>query len=84
MLEDVVDIFEVVGLKKFDISILFDEFLDDVCYMEYCNLVVEFLECLFKNEIKVKFKINVVKKNKFFDFLEVVFNCYKVCVIEMV
>ena len=80
--EDVVDIFEVAGLKKPDISILSDEFLDDVRHMEHRNLAVELLERLLKNEIKAKFKTNVVKKNKFSDLLEAALNRYKARAIE--
>ena len=80
--EDVVDIFEVAGLKKPDISILSDEFLDDVRHMEHRNLAVELLERLLQNEIKAKFRTNVVKKNKFSDLLEAALNRYKARAIE--
>lgn len=80
--EEVVDIFEVAGLKKPDISILSDEFLDDVRHMEHRNLAVELLERLLKNEIKAKFRTNVVKKNKFSDLLEAALNRYKARAIE--
>ena len=80
--EDVVDIFEVAGLKKPDISILSDEFLDDVRHMEHRNLAVELLERLLKNEIKAKFRTNVVKKDKFSDLLEAALNRYKARAIE--
>jgi type I restriction enzyme R subunit len=80
--EDVVDIFEVAGLRKPDISILSDEFLDDVRKMEHRNLAVELLERLLKNEIKAKFRTNVVKKNKFSDLLELALNRYKARAIE--
>ena len=68
--------------KKPDISILSDEFLDDVRHMEHRNLAVELLERLLKNEIKAKFKTNVVKKNKFSDLLEAALNRYKARAIE--
>lgn len=80
--EDVVDIFEVAGLKKPDISILSDEFLDDVRHMEHRNLAVELLERLLQNEIKAKFRTNVVKKHKFSDLLEAALNRYKARAIE--
>ena len=65
-----------------DISILSDESLDDVRKMEHRNLAVELLERLLKNEIKAKFRTNVVKKNKFSDLLELVLNRYKARAIE--
>jgi len=65
-----------------DISILSDESLDDVRKMEHRNLAVELLERLLKNEIKAKFRTNVVKKNKFSDLLELALNRYKARAIE--
>ena len=46
------------------------------------NLAVELLERLLKNEIKAKFRTNVVKKNKFSDLLEAALNRYKARAIE--
>ncbi|WP_027865890.1 type I restriction endonuclease subunit R [Massilia alkalitolerans] len=80
--EDVIDIFEVAGLKKPDLSILSDEFLDGVRHMEHRNLAVELLERLLRNEIKAKFRTNVVKKGKFSDLLEAALNRYRARAIE--
>lgn len=79
---DVLDIFEVAGLKKPDLSILSDEFLEEVRKLEYRNLAVELLERLLKNEIKAKFRTNVVTKNKFSDLLEAALNRYRARSIE--
>lgn len=79
---EVLDIFEVAGLKKPDLSILSDEFLEDVRKMEYRNLAVELLERLLKNEIKAKFRTNVVTKNKFSELLEAALNRYRARSIE--
>ena len=79
---EVLDIFEVAGLKKPDLSILSDEFLEDVRKMEYRNLAVELLERLLKNEIKAKFRTNVVSKNKFSELLEAALNRYRARSIE--
>jgi type I restriction enzyme R subunit len=79
---EVLDIFEVAGLKKPDLSILSDEFLEDVRRMEYRNLAVELLERLLKNEIKAKFRTNVVSKNKFSELLEAALNRYRARAIE--
>ncbi len=80
--DEVVDIFTVAGLKKPDISILSDEFLDDVRHMEHRNLAVELLERLLNNEIKAKFRTNVISKNKFSDMLEAALNRYKSRAVE--
>ena len=63
------DIFELAGLDKPDISILSDEFLDDLVNMPYKNLAVELLEKLLKDSIKSKTKNNVVKEKKYSDRL---------------
>ena len=79
---DVVDIFAVAGLDKPDISILSDEFLADVRGLAYRNLAVELLERLLRNEIKARFRTNVVYKNKFSDLLEAALNRYRARGIE--
>jgi len=68
--EGVEDIFKLAGLDSPDISILSDEFLQDVMKMPHKNLAVELLQRLIKDEVKSKFKTNVVKQRKFSDLLE--------------
>ena len=62
--------FELAGLQSPDISILSDEFLKEVMKMPHKNLAVELLQRLIKDEVKTKFKTNVVKQRKFSDLLE--------------
>jgi len=76
------DIFAVAGLKNPDISILSDEFLAEIRGMEYKNLAVELLERLLQDEIRAKFKTNVVNKSKFSTMLEAALNRYKARAIE--
>ena len=54
--DKVIDIFDSVGLKKPDISILSDEFLDDVKKMPHKNLAFELLRKLLNDEIKTRSK----------------------------
>ena len=68
--EGVEDIFKLAGLESPDISILSDEFLQEVMKMPQKNLAVELLDRLIKDEVKTKFKTNVVKQRKFSDLLE--------------
>ena len=68
--DGVQDIFKLAGLESPDISILSDEFLKDVLQMPHKNLAVELLQRLIKDEVKTKFKTNVVKQRKFSDLLE--------------
>jgi type I restriction enzyme R subunit len=66
----VVDIFAEAGLKKPDISILSDEFLEEVKQLPYRNLAVETLNKLLKDEIKTKSRKNVVQARSFADMLD--------------
>ena len=68
--EGVIDIFKVAGLKTPDISILSEDFLNEVMKMPHKNLAVELLQRLIRDEVKSKFKTNVVKQRKFSDLLE--------------
>jgi type I restriction enzyme R subunit len=68
--DGVQDIFKLAGLESPDISILSDEFLKDVLKMPQKNLAVELLQRLIRDEVKTKFKSNVVKQRKFSDLLE--------------
>lgn len=67
---EVVDIFAAAGLKRPDIGVLSDDFLDDVRHMKERNLAVELLERLLKGEIKARFKTNVVQEARFSELLQ--------------
>jgi type I restriction enzyme R subunit len=68
--DEVVDIFAAAGLKKPDISILSDEFLDEVRALPHRNLAVELLQKLLNDEIKVRSRRNVVQARSFAEMLE--------------
>lgn len=68
--DGVADVFKLAGLDSPDISILSDEFLTEVMKMPHKNLAVELLQRLIKDEVKSKFKTNVVKQRKFSDLLD--------------
>ena len=78
----VVDIFEAAGLKNPDIGLLSDEFLNDVRLLPHKNLAVELLERLLKNDIKSRFKNNLVQNKKFTDLLQQALNKYRNRAIE--
>jgi type I restriction enzyme R subunit len=59
-----------VGLKKPDISILSDEFLEEVRQLPHKNLAVEVLRKLLNDEIKVRSRKNVVQARSFSKMLE--------------
>jgi type I restriction enzyme R subunit len=75
--EEVVDIFQAVGLDKPNIGILDDEFLNDVRNLPERNLAVELLERLLEGEIKARFATNVVQQNKFSELLANVIQRYQ-------
>ena len=67
--EDVVDIFNAVGLDKPNIGILDDDFFAEVRNLPERNLAVELLERLLEGEIKARFGGNIVQGKKFSDLL---------------
>ncbi len=75
--EEVVDIFDAVGLDKPNIGILDDAFLAEVRNLPERNLAVELLERLLEGEIKSRFAANVVQNKKFSDMLTDVVQRYQ-------
>jgi type I restriction enzyme R subunit len=75
--EEVVDIFDAVGLDKPNIGILDDAFLAEVRNLPERNLAVELLERLLEGEIKSRFAGNVVQNKKFSDMLTEVVQRYQ-------
>lgn len=67
---EVIDIFDAAGLKKPDISILSEEFLEEVRGMPQKNLAVEMLRKLLDGEIKGRHRKNVVEARSFAELLE--------------
>jgi type I restriction enzyme, R subunit len=80
--DGVEDIFGLAGLDKPDISILSDEFLDDVRNMKERNLAVELLERLLNDQIKSRTKGNVVQERKFSERLQAALQKYRNRAIE--
>lgn len=66
----VVDIFSAAGLKRPELSILSDEFLEDVKRLPYRNLALEVLRKLLNEEIAVRAKRNLVQGRLFSEMLE--------------
>ena len=75
--EEVVDIFDAVGLDKPNIGILDDAFLAEVHNLPERNLAIELLERLLEGEIKSRFAGNVVQNKKFSDMLSDVVQRYQ-------
>ena len=68
--DNVVDIFDAAGLKKPNIEILDERFLQELKDLPQKNLAVELLKKLLKDEIKKRTKINLVESKKFSEMLE--------------
>jgi len=68
--DKVIDIFDAAGLKKPNIEILDERFLQELKDLPQKNLAVELLKKLLKEEIKKRTKINLVESKKFSEMLE--------------
>lgn len=80
--EEVVDVFEAVGLEKPNIGILDEAFLAEVRNLPERNLAIELLERLLEGEIKSKFGGNLVQDKKFSEMLANVVKRYQNRAIE--
>ena len=80
--EEVVDIFDAVGLDKPNIGILDDAFLAEVRNLPERNLAIELLERLLEGEIKTRFAGNIVQGKKFSELLSDVIKRYQNRAIE--
>jgi len=68
--DGVIDVFDAAGTKKPDISILSDEFLEEIKRMKHKNIAIETLKKLLNDEIKGRIRINLVKSKSFMESLE--------------
>ena len=79
---EVIDIFKAVGLNRPDIGVLSEEFLEDVRHMKERNLAVELLDRLLRDDIKARFKTNVVQQARFSELLQLSLQRYRNRAIE--
>lgn len=68
--EEVVDIFAAAGLDKPDLSILSDEFLEEIRNLPQKNLALELMRRLLNGRIRYIAEKNVVQAKKFSEMLE--------------
>ncbi len=73
----VIDIFGAAGLRKPDLSILSDEFLESVEQSPHRNLQLELLKKLLGDEIRALTRRNVVQSRKFSELLERTLRAYQ-------
>jgi type I restriction enzyme R subunit len=75
--EGIVDVFSVAGLTRPNIGLLSEEFLREIRGMKEKNLAAEALGRLLTQDIKARFKRNVVQKHIFTDLLDVALGRYR-------
>ena len=75
--EEVIDVFDAMGLKRPDVSILSEEFLEEVREIKHKNLAVEMLKKLLEGNIKTMERRNLVKSEKFSEKLRKALNKYR-------
>ncbi len=68
--EQVIDIFDAAGIKKPELSVLSDDFLEEMRGMKHKNLAVEVLKKLLNDEIKLRLKHNLVQSRSLIERLE--------------
>jgi type I restriction enzyme R subunit len=68
--EGVVDIFNAAGIKKPDISILSEEFLEEVRTMKHKHLALELLKKLLGDEIRTRARRNLIQSKKLSERLQ--------------
>ena len=68
--EEIIDVFSAAGIAKPDISILSDEFLEDVKNLQHKNLAFELLIKLLNAEVKTPGKRGIVQSRRFSEKLE--------------
>jgi type I restriction enzyme R subunit len=80
--DGVVDIFKAAGIDRPDISLVSDEFLEEVARLPQRNLAAAALEKLLRDELKVRRKSNIVEARKFSEMLDTTMRKYHNRAIE--
>ena len=75
--EEVIDVFDTLGIKRPDVSILSEEFLEEVRGMKEKNLAAEMLKKLLEGNLKAMERTNLVKSEKFSEKLRKSLNKYR-------
>ncbi|WP_422484611.1 type I restriction endonuclease subunit R [Gudongella sp. DL1XJH-153] len=75
--EEVIDVFGVMNMERPEISILSEDFLNEIRNMKQKNLAVEMLRKLLEGKIKTIERTNVVKSEKFSEKLTRALNKYR-------
>ncbi|TCZ73282.1 type I restriction endonuclease subunit R [Flaviaesturariibacter aridisoli] len=85
--DGIVNLLDQAGLEKPEISIFSDEFMDEVRNMKQRNVAVELLKKLLSDQIKIRFKRNIVATKNFSEKLTEAINRYNrkaITALEMI
>ena len=77
VVDSVIDIFDAAGIRKPDVSILSDDFLEEVRGMKRKNLALELLRKILDDEIKTRTKRNFIQSKKLSDMLDAAIKKYQ-------
>jgi type I restriction enzyme, R subunit len=75
--DTIINIFDEAGIKNPNLSIISDEFLEEVEGMEHRNLAIELLKKLLRDEIKAQRRTNIVRSRQLSEMLENALRRYK-------
>jgi type I restriction enzyme R subunit len=75
--QEVIDVFDALGIQRPEVSILSEEFLEEVREIKYKNLAVEILKKLLEGNLKTMERRNLVKSEKFSEKLKKALNKYR-------
>lgn len=73
----VVDVFEAAGMEKPDISILSEQFLQEVRSMKYRNIALELLKKLPADEVRIRTRRNIAQSRTLMEMLYRAMNPYQ-------
>ena len=74
--DGIINLLDQAGLDKPEVSIFSEEFMDDVKNMKQRNLAIELLKKLLSDQIKIRFKRNIVVAKSFSEKLTEAINQY--------
>lgn len=73
----VIDVFEAAGMEKPDISILSEQFLQEVRTLEYKNIALELLKKLLADEVRIRTRRNIAQSRTLMEMLDRAMNRYQ-------
>lgn len=75
--DQVIDVFDAAGIKKPEISVLSDEFLEELKDHEHQNVALEVLRKLLNDELRSRAKKNLVQSRALLEMLEIAIKRYQ-------